>query len=160
MRSRSDRLARWEYGHAAEHAKHDDRRAPAAQAEKFFTAEEANRSLVLVRKVVADIVEKYQHLLDLRARRNDTAAAVSPAQVRQLQEEVDTVVDELNRLHDELAAVGCILKDWSAGLVDFPALYRGRKIWLCWRLGEPAVTHWHELYAGFAGRCAVGPDFD
>jgi hypothetical protein len=25
-------------------------------------------------------------------------------------------------------------------------------VFLCWKHGEPAVTHWHELDAGFAGR--------
>jgi hypothetical protein len=28
----------------------------------------------------------------------------------------------------------------------------GRIVFLCWKLGEPEVTHWHELDAGFAGR--------
>jgi hypothetical protein len=28
----------------------------------------------------------------------------------------------------------------------------GREVYLCWRLGEPEVGHWHELEAGFAGR--------
>jgi hypothetical protein len=28
----------------------------------------------------------------------------------------------------------------------------GREVYLCWRLGEPDVAHWHELEGGFAGR--------
>ena len=28
----------------------------------------------------------------------------------------------------------------------------GREVYLCWRLGEPEVLHWHELNAGVAGR--------
>jgi hypothetical protein len=31
-----------------------------------------------------------------------------------------------------------------------------REVYLCWRLGEPAVEHWHELNAGFAGRQRLG----
>jgi hypothetical protein len=38
------------------------------------------------------------------------------------------------------------------GLVDFPSLMDGRIVYLCWRLGEPEVLHWHELKSGFAGR--------
>ena len=38
------------------------------------------------------------------------------------------------------------------GLVDFPSRLDGRTVFLCWRLGEPEVLHWHELDAGFAGR--------
>ena len=26
------------------------------------------------------------------------------------------------------------------------------EVYLCWRLGEPEVGHWHDLDAGFAGR--------
>jgi hypothetical protein len=37
-------------------------------------------------------------------------------------------------------------------LIDFPAWMNGREVYLCWRLGEPDVGHWHELDAGFAGR--------
>jgi hypothetical protein len=36
--------------------------------------------------------------------------------------------------------------------VDFPAQLGGRTVYLCWRYGETAVTHWHELNTGFSGR--------
>ncbi len=38
------------------------------------------------------------------------------------------------------------------GLLDFPARLYGRPVFLCWRRGEPEITHWHELDGGFAGR--------
>ena len=47
---------------------------------------------------------------------------------------------------------GVELKDYFAGLVDFPSRREGRVVYLCWRFGEPAVAYWHELEAGFAGR--------
>jgi len=134
---------------------------PAAKAEEvIFTLDRANRALVLIRKVVADIVTQYNHLLELRTRRQETAVEIgaAPRAVR-LQEDIEHAIERLNRLHDELTGIGCVLKDWAAGLVDFPALYQGRRICLCWRLGEPAVTYWHELNTGFAGRQPVGPDF-
>ncbi len=28
----------------------------------------------------------------------------------------------------------------------------GRPVYLCWKLGEPEVMHWHDLEAGFRGR--------
>jgi len=48
------------------------------------------------------------------------------------------------------------LRDIDTGLVDFPALVNGRPVWLCWRLGEPEVSWWHELSAGVAGRRPIG----
>lgn len=38
------------------------------------------------------------------------------------------------------------------GLLDFPSSYRGRWVYLCWRRGESAVGHWHEVDAGYRGR--------
>jgi Uncharacterized conserved protein (DUF2203) len=53
----------------------------------------------------------------------------------------------------ELAAEGIVVRDLERGLVDFPAVSpSGREYWLCWIVGEPAVTWWHWPDAGFAGR--------
>jgi hypothetical protein len=38
------------------------------------------------------------------------------------------------------------------GLVDFLGEREGRDVWLCWRTGEPAVAHWHEIDQGFRNR--------
>jgi hypothetical protein len=47
---------------------------------------------------------------------------------------------------------GIILRSLERGLVDFPATRDGRDIQLCWLAGEPEITHWHEVDAGFAER--------
>jgi hypothetical protein len=52
----------------------------------------------------------------------------------------------------ELQQLGIELKDFHSGLIDFPARMGNRVVYLCWKLGEPEVAHWHELDAGFAGR--------
>lgn len=54
---------------------------------------------------------------------------------------------------DLLAVDGVVLRDLGRGLVDFPARTPdGRDYWLCWVVGEPAVTWWHWPEDGFAGR--------
>ncbi len=50
---------------------------------------------------------------------------------------------------------GCVIKDLSLGLVDFYALNGDRLIFLCWKLGEPEVSHWHALDGSFATRRPV-----
>jgi hypothetical protein len=45
----------------------------------------------------------------------------------------------------------------DAGLVDFPGKIAGRRVFLCWRLGEQAVEYWHDVDAGFAGRQPLVP---
>jgi hypothetical protein len=51
-----------------------------------------------------------------------------------------------------LAAQDILLRDPETGLVDFPGERDGRRVWLCWRLGEDRVGHWHEIDTGFIGR--------
>jgi hypothetical protein len=55
-------------------------------------------------------------------------------------------------LIDEVQEIGCELKDVRLGLVDFYALLDDRLVYLCWRLGEQGITHWHELNEGYGGR--------
>ena len=44
------------------------------------------------------------------------------------------------------------LRDFNTGLVDFPTVIEGEEAYLCWRLGEPEVGHWHRPDEGFPGR--------
>ena len=53
---------------------------------------------------------------------------------------------------EELDRLDVVVRDADRGLVDFPALREGEEVYLCWLVGEPAVTHWHALEAGFQGR--------
>lgn len=66
---------------------------------------------------------------------------------------------EMHRLYfleyqhlDALAILGCFIKDVEKGLVDFYSKKEGKEIFLCWRLGETTIAHWHETDVGFAGR--------
>src|SRR5262249_33900136 len=60
--------------------------------------------------------------------------------------------ERMEELVGELRQLGVELKDFFAGLVDFPCWMDGREVYLCWKQGEPEVAHWHEVDAGFAGR--------
>ena len=53
---------------------------------------------------------------------------------------------------EALERLDIVVRDLERGLVDFPALIDGREVYLCWLLDEPAVTHWHAIESGFAGR--------
>lgn len=52
----------------------------------------------------------------------------------------------------EINATGVQVKDLDIGLLDFPCVVDGQTVLLCWKLGEKAITHWHGLEEGFAGR--------
>ena len=67
------------------------------------------------------------------------------ARLRSLASEITEAVERVNDL-------GCLVKDVDTGLVDFYALQDGEAVFLCWQFGERAVSHWHALDEGFAGR--------
>jgi hypothetical protein len=54
---------------------------------------------------------------------------------------------------------GCLIKDLDIGLVDFPTLHKGVEVYLCWKLGEPAIEFWHGVDEGFRGRKPIDEDF-
>ncbi len=68
------------------------------------------------------------------------------------------LLTRLQTLLDDICSEGCYLKDLESGLVDFPTLGEGREVYLCWKLGESEVGHWHEIEAGFAGRQSLKSD--
>jgi hypothetical protein len=129
------------------------------ETKKFFSVDEANRALPLVRRIVADIVRQWQVVSDMR----DRLSALAPTERRrrtddlygeelaQTQAEMDSEEEQLRTYIEELERLGVELKGRD-GLCDFPSLKDGREVYLCWRLGEPEIQHWHEVDAGFAGR--------
>jgi hypothetical protein len=52
----------------------------------------------------------------------------------------------------EIDSIGVQVKDLDIGLLDFPCEVDGEIILLCWKMGEPTITHWHGTTEGFAGR--------
>jgi hypothetical protein len=65
----------------------------------------------------------------------------------------------LKAVLDSIHELGCLIKDLDTGLVDFPTLFRGREVYLCWKLGEPRIAFWHGVEEGFAGRKPIDQDF-
>ena len=132
---------------------------PAAST-RFFTWEEANRTLPLVRRIVADIRSAHEALQPPleRFRRLVEASREAGAEARELRRELDQRAKRLNAFVDELSEVGCHFKGFDEGLVDFYSLRDGRPVLLCWRAGEPEVGHWHDIDGGFAGRRPIPVD--
>ena len=130
----------------------------------IFTVEKANRALPLVRRIVADITAEHPRWRDLVARYELVAAgakssAGESAEMISLRQQIDSAAKRISGFVDELEQVGVTLKGFEDGLVDFYGVHDGRLVCLCWREGEDAVRHWHEVEAGFAGRQPITPEF-
>jgi hypothetical protein len=126
---------------------------------KHFTVAEANAMLPLVRAIVRDVTELAR---DLKERQERLARVRLPEsghggdayreELNQVQADFEREQERMQEYVAELHKLGVELKDYFSGLVDFPSRLDNREIYLCWRLGEPDVAHWHELEAGFQGR--------
>lgn len=124
---------------------------------KLFTLEEAERTLPLVRRIVEDVMAEYPRWRAAVATFEVLAAGAraeegESAELIAAREAVVAHADRINDFLQELQELGCLFKGFDAGLVDFYSLRDDRPIFLCWKLGEPQITHWHDIETGFAGR--------
>jgi hypothetical protein len=126
---------------------------------RLFTIDQANQMLPLVRAIATDlsqlsreVIERRERLATLLAGRAPNQADPYRAELAQIEEELERDTERLHEYVEELMALGVEPKNGVEGLLDFPAKMDGRIVYLCWKLGEPEVLHWHELEAGFAGR--------
>jgi len=126
----------------------------------YFTVEQANKALPLVKRIVADILTDYGVWRDLM-RQFEVLSASATDETGESEEQTAVraqVDDAAYRIHsymEELAQIGCVFKGFEQGLVDFHSKRGDRDVLLCWKHGEPAVEHWHELEGGFDKRQPV-----
>lgn len=124
---------------------------------RLFSYDEAERALPLVRGIVTDIRAAYRLWQDAVTRYELEAAGATvetgeTEMLRLAREAVGGHAARVAALVEELQRLGCELKDFEQGLVDFYALREDRLVFLCWRLGEDHIAHWHEVDEGVAGR--------
>jgi hypothetical protein len=128
---------------------------------QLFTVEQANRTLPLVVKIVEDVVRQHRRWRDAILELDLAASAATTdenrARTESLEQEVLALAREIDGYQRELEELGIQLKDRRLGLVDFPSEMAGRRVLLCWRLGEPEVQFWHEADAGYAARQPLFP---
>ena len=117
-----------------------------------FTLDQANSSLPLVRRIVTDIVRTHSEAASFQQQFERTTVKREQAQ---LQQKLELTMHRLEDYVDELSEIGCDLKDYQLGLIDFTGRHQGRDIYLCWKLGEEKIAFWHELDTGIAGRKPV-----
>jgi len=130
-----------------------------SSGKKYFTIASANAALPLVRAIIRDDTELAQELRERHDRLSRVLSGkrggMSDAhqeELLQAQGEVERGQERMREYEQELKQLGVELKDYFMGLIDFPCWMDGREVYLCWRMGEPDVAHWHELTEGFAGR--------
>jgi hypothetical protein len=119
---------------------------------RYFSVEEANRTVEQVRPLVKKILEIRQIVL---SKRPDLIPVLQKVVGNGGNREASELVKEFQQLEAlvrEIQATGALVKDVNIGLLDFPHLREGREVYLCWQYGEEKISFWHEVEAGFSGR--------
>jgi hypothetical protein len=121
---------------------------------RLFTIEEANALLPTARRILIKIQRAHSKVSSQRteainaAEKAATGGGGMAGGMNYL-----AALTELAELTNELDSLGIQLKDFALGLIDFPCMYEGRVVFLCWKLGEGnKIEWWHDVEAGFAGR--------
>jgi len=119
---------------------------------KYFTPEEAVKTLPLVKKIVSDI------LSDASQIRSISSALASNIESNP---EIIRLTENIKGYLMELEEIGCYFKDWNfqLGLVDFPSIIDGMEVLLCWRSDEESIQFYHGINEGYIGRKLIPVEY-
>lgn len=121
---------------------------------KRFTVEEVEALIPELEKVFDAIAElaaqahaKAQEASRLEAKKPESAAEIALAK-----SQTQFLTGQIEAKLQGLIDLGAVPKGLDPALVDFPARVEGLDVFLCWKLGEKKVTHYHGVDDGFGGR--------
>jgi hypothetical protein len=127
---------------------------------RLFTVEEANELLPRIRRILSQLQEGRQKLLEAQQglaerfhggpRANGHAAPNS--EMARLMTASENAQSQISAAVAGIQELGGELKDPERGMVDFRSERDGRVVYLCWLMEEPSVMYWHELDGGYRGR--------
>ncbi len=129
-------------------------------AERYFTLEQAHTLLPVLESLLRRAMKAKRRIEVIEAEFQKLnqrvfmagGSALSIVKLAQRRAESDKAVQQVKDTMAEIESTGAQVKDLDVGLLDFPCNVEGEIILLCWKLGEPKITHWHGLEEGFAGR--------
>jgi len=133
---------------------------------RLISIEEANRMLPLLRQIVRDITSNWEQIIYKRTELEciekglDSMGQKPTPEAREttlqnLKQDLNYLIDKINSYIREVEELGCFVEEFKRGIVNFPSLFNGRKIFLCWKPDEDQVTHWHELDESFNERAQI-----
>jgi len=122
---------------------------------KFFTLEQANDALKIIRPLMDEIQAIRLMILE---KQPETWNAIEKSAGNGGNRTLSRMVKDFERLDalvHQILDTGAQIKDINTGLLDFSALKDGREVYLCWKYGEGDIAFWHEVDDGFAGRQTI-----
>jgi hypothetical protein len=134
---------------------------------KRFTLTEAQRLIPQMERLLRDAIERkaaYEdaereiHTMQQRVMMMG-GVSVDRDHVTALNQRREEAASQLRAAIEGVQEEGVQIKDLDVGLIDFPTLYRGAEVLLCWKLGERKIEYWHDTEEGFRGRKPIDQDF-
>jgi hypothetical protein len=125
---------------------------------RFYAIDEANAAIPDVERILVALRDQREDLITFRDRalslttEDGEASEEAAEELRRIRLRMQGLIDQMQAGVARLVELDIQLRDIKGGLIDFPAMLAGRPIWLCWRLGEPEVRHWHAHDQGFSSR--------
>ncbi len=134
---------------------------------RYFTVDEANGMLGEVERRLREALyargqaEAAERRLEEERTRifMSGGAAVDRGKVTKLVAEKQAFGVILRQELLELGEMGVQVKDLELGLIDFPTIYHGEEVLLCWKFGEARIEYWHGASEGFRGRKRIDEAF-
>jgi hypothetical protein len=134
---------------------------------RYFTLDEARALLPLVGRSIREAIHSRARYKEAEKAIQDLTqrilmlggVSVNTAAAEAWKNQYDSNGQSLKNAMDRIEEIGGIVKDLDTGLVDFPTLLRGEEVYLCWRVDENDIDHWHGVHEGFAGRKAIDRQF-
>ena len=133
---------------------------------RLVSIEEGNRMLPLLRRIVKDITKKWELIIYKRTEleclekgfdstHGDLSEAEREAKIEGLKQDLNYLIDKINSYIREVEDLGCFVEEFKRGIINFPSLYNGRKVFLCWKPGDEQVKYWHELDESYNERSSI-----
>jgi len=134
---------------------------------RYFSLEEARAALPVVGRSIREAVQAKQQYQEAEALIQQLAQRilmaggmhVDSARTEAWKAQVDSSGHILKSAMERIEELGVLVKDLDTGLVDFPTLFKGEEVYLCWRMDEADIDHWHGIHEGFSGRKAIDRSF-
>ncbi len=123
---------------------------------RYFTREQAEKLLPQIEEHFLEVQKLLEalHLLLSVELEFDDEFLIHAKNIRYTKEYHKLYLAIYSHL-DAIISFGCHVKDIEQGLVDFYAKNQDKDIFLCWKLGEKKIQHWHELNTGFSERRGI-----
>lgn len=134
---------------------------------RFFTLTQAEALLPKVEGLLRSVIDHKKQYEQAEGELTGMSQRITLAggmlvqreQMARARSKKESSVRALNSAMEQIQDLGCQLKDAEIGLIDFPTLYRGKQVLLCWKLGEQAIEFWHSTEDGFRGRRPIDREF-